>query len=606
MPINIPLSNIGIWGAELVSHCLVSVERRRRRGMNARNLYLTGSEAGAAQTYRKTYAYIQTLSSLLYSPAELRLMTGPYGPAGPRERAMGRAAGGGLLEHMRAGDIDTMAEMAVEWALVKGKTFLKLDWTRRGFQASFVQPESIGVAREDLTSLDAQDFFVHTYWLTDMRFADLIQNLPNRRELVKAAARYLVTIEGMPPESGQGMPVMIGGQLYPYRPQGTPGGGQGRNLVDWMSVPAPEMAPQVRNKMIRIDELFVWDRRNDDWAVFLLVGNEPIAGGTQIGNLFASGERLVEGRRPESDRENPLTGHHPFVEFCPNPMPDYFWGWPETMNIAALQLAINDRVDGINKILRREEDPPRVFSGISGNVSQLKKRLDKPGGWHVESTPGFKQEALDREVPAGLWQSLHEYEQMFDTMGGFPPVMQGQGESGVRAQGHAETLVRMASPRFRDRALTVERDVERLGGLALDLLRARCADMFPYWVKKSQLGPFAGKELSPEVFEAPAPDLVALPMRWSDIPDRFKVTVDGHSSSPAFSQDTLKIAMALAQRGALSPEELVRQLHPVNEEEIIADMETRNAEKAAMIASLPPAERAAALTGHRPSGGRKH
>ena len=74
MPLNIPTSTerLGDWGLELVSACQTSLENRRQRGASFRNLYLTGSEEGPPQTYRKTYTYIQTLASMLYSPVELR------------------------------------------------------------------------------------------------------------------------------------------------------------------------------------------------------------------------------------------------------------------------------------------------------------------------------------------------------------------------------------------------------------------------------------------------------------------------------------------------------------------------------------------------------
>ena len=58
--------------------------------------------------------------------------------------------------------------------------------------------------------------------------------------------------------------------------------------------------------------------------------------------------------------------------------------------------------------------------------------------WHVEPQAGnLKIEKMTPDLPAGLWESLHELEGMFDQMAGMPPVMQGQGEQGVRAQGHA-------------------------------------------------------------------------------------------------------------------------------------------------------------------------
>src|SRR5580692_3689115 len=100
MPLNIPTTNLGSWAAELVQACHNDLESRRQRGATFRNLYLTGSEEGSPQTYKKTYAYIKTRAAMLYSPVELRFTVAPYGPAGPRERAMGRSAATTLHEYI--------------------------------------------------------------------------------------------------------------------------------------------------------------------------------------------------------------------------------------------------------------------------------------------------------------------------------------------------------------------------------------------------------------------------------------------------------------------------------------------------------------------------
>lgn len=606
MPLNIPTSRdrLGDWARELVISCQSSLENRRLRGATFRNLYLTGDEGGKPQTYRKTYTYIQTLASMLYSPVELRFALSPYGPAGPRERAMGRAGAVTVLEYVRGGLVDTTIEDAVEWGLVKGKTFVQLGWSRRGIEAYMVQPETMGVLRDDITRLDKQDAFVHSTWLTEARFADFIADHPNRDKLMKEIKNLSGTDNDRPDTADNSRQVMIGGQLYPYRAQGANNPSQGRGLVNWLSAPAPELDTKTMASLIRLDELWVWDRHRDDWTTFQLVGNVLIEPTGQFRNAFADGATYAKtgrriGRGEHNDERNALSGHHPFVEICPNPLPDYMWGWSEMLNVGAIQLQINNRVDGINRLLRRQEDPSWLISGSSTPANQLRAKLRRPGGWHSENAPNIKVEKMSPDLPAGLWESLHELEQMFDMMAGFPPVMQGQGDSGVRAQGHAETLVRMASPRFKDRALGIERQVEEVGGLCLDLLRAHCPDMLPFWVKEAEVGPFKGKELEPLLYESPAPGMVALPYLMHQISDRFKVTVDSHSSSPAFSHDTRELAMLLAKAKAIGPEELIRQLAPPNVDELIADLETRQAQEAAFLSAHPE------LLQHG-KGGRKH
>jgi hypothetical protein len=606
MPLPIPTINLGPWCQEVIEQCHTSLENRRMRGASYRNLYLTGSDSGEPQTYKKTYAYIQTLAALLYSPVGLRFNVAPYGPAGPRDRSMGRAAATTLLEYFRGGSIDTTIEDAVEWALVKGKTFIQLDWSRGGLSAYMIQPETMGVLRDDISSLDKQDAFVHSTWLTEARFADRLAGHSKRKELLADIKKFVSDGEGRPDTADNSRQVMIGGQLYPYRPQGSTGAGQGRGIANWLQAPMPELDKTTMEKLIRLDELWVWDGSREDWTTFQLVGDVVIEPTKQHRNIFAEGyEDEKQGRRirraENSDHRSPLSGHHPFVEICPNPLPDYFWGWSEIQNVGMIQLAINNRVDGINRLLRRQEDPSWIIAGLQSNAARAKATLRRPGGYLVDAAPNIKVEKMSPDLPAGLWESLHELEQMFDIgMGGFPPVVQGQGESGVRSQGHAETLVRMASTRSKDRALGIERQIEEVGGLSLDMLREFLADQLPYWIKENEVGPFKGMELDPLLYEPPAPGLVALPFQMHQLSDRFRVTVDSHSSSPIFAHEARELAMLLSARGAIGPEDLIRLLHPPEEEVLIADLETREANKAAAIAALPPELRAQALTGHKP------
>jgi hypothetical protein len=524
---------------------------------------------------------------------------------------MGRSASQVLLEKFRAGNLDITAVDAVKWSLVKGKTFLQLDYAR-GLQAYMVQPETMGVLRDDLPRLDLQDAFTHSTWFTEARFADLIQNNPRRDEIIRDIRKYVSSDKlDRPDAADNSRQVVIGGQLYPYRVSGSAGAGQGRGLVSWLNAPTPELDSTTEAKLIRLDELWVWDRHNDDWVTIQLVGNTVIEPVGQFRNLFADGNPAPQRARrirraAANDERNPLSGHHPFIEICPNPVPDYFWGLSEVYVVQALQDAINNRVDGINRLLRRQEDPSWLITGATSTASKMKATLRRPGGYHTEQGGAVKVEKMTPDLPAGLWESLHELIGMFDDTGGYPAVLQGQGESGVRAQGHAETLVRMASPRFKDRAITLERQIEELGGLSLDLMRAYDPSQHVLWIKQSESGPFKGSELDPLVYEPPAPGLTALPFQMHHVDDRYRVSVDSHSSSPIFGKEAREVAMLLASRGAITAEDLVRLLNPPQAEAIIADIETRDANKAAMIESLPPDARIAALTGKKPSRSAAH
>ncbi len=575
----------------MVRLCTPSRVERIQRGAVYRNMYLTADENGDPQIYNKTYAYLDNLSSYLYSPVELRFRLEKYGAETIADRAKFRAAATELHRQIRSANVDTMVEQAVLWALVKGKTFIKMSWNRDGFEPLLVQPEFMGVLEENVETLDRQEAFVHTTYVTPTRFQDMVEHLPNRSELLRKVAKYIGNSNNtdLSPTSNNMLRQVVIGGLNPYRAAGTQGSGS-RGVVNWMVGPNPTFAPQLLAKFIPIDELWVRDsQRDDEYTTIQLVGNDVLlTQPTRHRNLFADAfDPENKERRTQPAEMNPLAGHHPFIEFCPNRLEGYFWGLSEMNLVGLLQASLNQRINGINLMLRMQEKPPRAFIGSNGITQQILSRLNKPDGYLTENNPNAKIQSLAPEIPRDLWESLHELEGMFDQVGGFAPVLQGRGESGVRAQGHAETLVRTASPRFKDRALAVERQVEELGGLCSDLLRAKWVKPIVAWV--SPTGAQSVETIVPptsQFDEPPVQGSKPIEFLFHQLPE-CKVTVDSHSSSPAFSMESRELAFALAKAGAVGPEQLVELTHPPHESSIITDIERREAQKAEMIRQHP-------------------
>lgn len=570
---------LGSWAWEVVEGCSGSLDKRRMQGQAYRNLFLTGDESGDPQTYPIIFDHIDNQASYQYSPVDLRFSVTPYGQAGPRERSMGRAAGVELTRRFREASVDMAVEDANLWSLVKGKTFLALYWSKKGFEPHVIQPEVFGVLRDDISSLDRQDAFFHQRWMTPMRFADMVEGHPKAREILRKAAKYKVSTRPSDQRPGNAAlrQILVGAPYgAPFQPAGT---GQGstanqRNQVFWLTAPEANLAAKVSAELICLHDLWLWDRSRDDWTTISLVGPDCIVwGDIRQTNMFAEyPDPKDPGKVIASSDANALKGHHPYIEFCPNRLDDYFWGDPEIRHVALIQRSINKRVNGINHTERMGERPPRVFHGMPTVTQNVYTRLNKPGGYLADAQPGGKVDTLKPD-PAD-WTSLHEWEAMFNKMAGMPATLRGEGESGVRAQAHAETLVRTGSPRIKDRALAAERSADQVGGLGLDLLRARCLDPFVYWVKKSQAKDETDA-VDPLLWEPPVSGDIGFLILFGDLDDRYKVSVDGHSSSPAFEKEEKQTAVTLSTRGAIGPVDLVRRLHPDNEDEIIADIEER-------------------------------
>lgn len=546
----IPRHKLPAFVRDVVNDCLVSQTDRVNRGAYYRNYALSGSDQPSTPAlYNKTYAYLDDLESLLYSPISLRFHIGDPDLPNILEQAKGRAAANKLRNLARRSNTDTTISEAVFWSLVKGKTIIKQSWKRHGFHPTLIQPENMGVMHENHTRLDEDmEAFVHSSLITPFQFYRLIANHPNREALLKKAKRYMTENKnGLSPADGAAKQVIVGG-LYPFQPTGSNSPNNTRGIVDWMGGPSPNLSPRVQQGFMQLDEAWIWDDDRGGWATFQLIGDDMLIWGDNfIANAMAwNSSSLLEV--PE------LKAKHPFNEICPNRLDGYFWGRSEIVNVCLLQEAINSRINGINHLLRKQEDPSTYFKGSTG-VNQLAySRFQKPGGYFVDGPQGDAKQ-IAPEIKADLWASLHEYERMFDEMGGLPPIAKGHGEAGVRSAAHSETLVRMFSPRFKDRALLVERDVEEIGSLMLDLGRAHLDKKLIAWVPQEMAG-MEGIKQNPLIIP-PADGLVAVPFLLDDLDDDVTLSVDAHSSSPAFSAEAKALVFDLLKIGAMGPEDVV-------------------------------------------------
>ncbi len=561
---HIPSRNLEKFVREVADQCMISQGDRSTRYEYFRNYYLYGGEdANNSSIYNKTFATVDDLVSLLFSPVHLRFLIDNPDVPNLLEQAKGRAASSKLRNMARQSDTDSRVSECVEWGLVKGKTFLKQTW-KRSFSPEVIQPDVFGVLRENHDKLDQDmEAFTHSMLITPYQFERLIFNHPDKEALRKKAKKY--ASESRLARGGT-MQVTTGG-LYPFQPAGSTTPTVTRGLVDWMSAPSPMVSPRLEGQLLQLDEVWIWDDKRNDWATFQIVGDDILIMGKY--RIFNALNHDPVSMRPFED----LIGHHPFVEFCPNPVDGYFWGRSEIINIALLQEAINSRINGINKLLRKQEEPPKRFIGSSGVNQVALSRFNKPGGYWTDSNPNAKVDEMIPTIPSDLWASLHEYERMFDEMCGLPPIMKGRGEAGVRSAGHASNLLRMASPRFKDRALLVERSVEGLGGLMLNLAKAHEPTRLTAWVDKQAAGLEAAKE-NPLIL-SPAPGQAAVNFTFADLDDAMTLRVDAHSSSPAFADEAKADLYDRFKTGAVDAKGIIDHSDVTDPESAIASVERK-------------------------------
>lgn len=599
MSLKLPKRGLGNWAAEIVMQCSASQKERAQRGAMFRNLYLTGDAGGVPQTYPKTNPFVDTLSSFLFSPVDLRYTINPTDPGQPDQRAMASAVSRTLHAEMRnglSGGVDMLMDRAVTQSLIKGKSFLQILYTTPDagrtlrFDPCVLQPELMGVLREDLPTLDSQEAFFFSTYMTFGRFSELVARNPDREDLLKKAKRYIAprADSELGPARGNWVRQVVIGGMNPFRTQDD-SAASGGGFTNWLQGPAPTFSPDVLAELVRVDELWVQNSDMHDWTTIQLLGDEIIEGRYIHRNLFADPYDITDVELlKRSKASNPLAGRHPFIEFCPNELEGYFWGRSELHNVAILQAGLNTRIDGIQSMLRLQEDPPMGFAG-GWNVTQNKySKLNKKGAFFATDNPTAKIQMLAPQLPENIWLDKQEYERMFDDLGGFTAIMQGRGDQGVRSQAQAETLVRTASPRFKTRALKVERSVEQAGDLMLSILRARYPNKISGWAKPGEsASPSPPQAWWKNILSSPAPGMNLIEFIMADVPSSFQVRVDSHSSSPAFSYESRELAFALANRGAIDNPALIAMTHPSHEETLIADAEIAAVTRAQLVAKHP-------------------
>jgi len=222
-----------------------------------------------------------------------------------------------------------------------------------------------------------------------------------------------------------------------------------------------------------------------------------------------------------------------------------------------------------------------------GPKQQAYSIIMKQGGYLADSNPNAKVQDLAPALPEKLFESLHEFQQMFDRMAGFTDTMSGRGSPGVRSKEHAQALTSNASPRFKDRALTLERQIEAMGSLKLDMLKAHVPESITAWVSKQDAG--IEGEIPPEnhLEQPPVKGMVPIEFTFYDLPENSKVTVDSHSSSPAFAHEQKQDIYDLIKVGAIDAKQALEHLGISGADSMIEELERKEAAKAAFMQQHP-------------------
>jgi hypothetical protein len=497
-----PQKELFAFYIELNHKCNATRNERRKQYTLWRSFFLYGGGPEVTQaTINKIYPHVDQLNALMYSSETTRFSIDLAPSASDMNKAMVIPMMRSLNEDWHASNTDLIFSQALMWSFVYGSMFVKMRVNQGQIEPFVVEPFDMGVLREDIYGLWRQEAFSHSYYITKSQLEYELKNIPHPRteEILKAtsvgpkqnqmeAATALDRIV-----TSQSNPTMIGNVNFDI----------GENS---------KYRPQVAEDLIQMYELYVFDDEIQDYRIVTIAEPGVVIFDRPIESVFIKNEV-------------------PFIQVCPNPAHDFFWGYSEVDKLIPLQKMRNERIEQIQHMLNLQARPPKFGSGFQGAIDEMADTLDSPNGLLSADMPGAKLESLTPEIPADLYKEVREIDAMFEEASGITNVMSGRGEQGVRSQGHAANLARLGASRAKKRALVIEDQLEKVAGLFLQLKQA---------YDKSRLRSDTGIEFIADQFT-----------------DKFFVKVDAHSNSPIFQEDQRALAFELFKAKAIDRESLI-------------------------------------------------
>ena len=489
---------------DLINKCDVSKAERQGDYSSLRSFFLFG--AGPEESpapFNKIGSHIDTLSSFLYSSETTRFNIALGAGVDDTQHRYVPALTQALHDEWNNSNADQVFSTALIWALVFNTTFIKLVPFNNSIMPYLVDPGTIGVLREDVPYTDRQQAMTMTYYSTKQDLWARLYSHPNRDSIINR----ITTAQYQPTHIPEGVDRIVMSQTNP-----TLYGTVNLDLYGYN-----RMKARIAEDTVEMTELYVWNDETQDYQVV----------------TRASPDVIIYDRPNESMF---LKGELPFIQICPNPQYDYYWGQSEVSKLIYLQQMRNRRMTEILDLLSKQVNPPTALTGFTGIYDEKNFALNRAGGLIASDMPNAKAERLSPNIPQDLYAQLREIDQMFEETSGISSVLSGKGEQGVRSAGHASQLARLGSSRAKKRAMVVEDALEKMATLYLKLMQE---------YDNQPLKDIEGNKFIPAQFTKD-----------------YVVKVDAHSNSPIFMEDLRSLAFNLYKAQAIDKESLLDLLDP--------------------------------------------
>lgn len=485
----------------VIRDCLTSREERCTDYELNRAFFLFGTPPGnEPATYNKIFPSIDLLSAFLFASETTRFSI-ELGPSVskvhlPKVPKMNEC----IADDWQRSNADMIFGMALVWALVYNTSIIKLMWRNGSMHPYYVNPDSFGVLRENTSGLDRQEAMVHTYLVSKAELERQLAAHPKREDILSNVSAQ-ITQDSSPAVVDRMILTAVSPTI-----QGT---------INPLLATVSQYRPRVDDKSVQMEELWIWDDDMEDYRVV-----------TRADNCVTV-----------YDRRNFWVPHeHPFIQICPDPLPEYFWGMSQVQRLIPLQVAREKRMDQIADLLDRQVKPPTSLTGWLGMLDEKDFALNKVGGVLQSSEITAKVERHKPDIPQDLFNEIRELDHMFAEETGLQNVLSGKGEAGVRSGRQTTELARLGSARIKKRSLVVEDALEKMATL---YARAR-------------------QHFSKTIYE----DDNGVKFAAHQFPDDFLAKVDAHSNSPIFVEDHKQLAGEMLEAHVIDRETFVDLVSP--------------------------------------------
>ena len=505
---------------DLIEKCSISLPERKGDYSTLRSWFLFGSGPDESPCiFNKIYPHIDQLTSFLYSAETTRfsINTGASVPEAEQIKIPKMTAA--LNDEWLNSNADQVFSTALTWALVYNTTYIKLV-VNNGIHPYMIEPGAIGVLREDTPYTDRQEALIQTYYITKSELYSRLYSHPKRDQIVKRVSTNVHSITDDIPE---GLDRIVMSQTNP-----TLYGTVNLDLYGMNRYKA-----RVAEDTVKMTELWAWNDETKDYQVVTMADPDIIIYDRPGASVF-------------------LRGELPFVQICPNPQYDYYWGQSEVQRLVFLQQLRNQRMTEILDLLSKQVNPPTTLTGFTGILDEKNFALNRAGGLLASDMPNAKAERLAPQMPPELFEVIHEVDAMFSEASGISNILSGKGEAGVRSAGHASQLARVGSSRAKKRALIVEDSLEKVATLYLKLMQA---------YDNTHFVDEHGNKFIAEQFTKD-----------------YVVKVDAHSNSPIFTEDLRQLAFNLFKAQAIDKESLLDLLEPPMKQLLVEKLKKRELE----------------------------